>query len=119
MVIPNSGEAEARFEMFNKQPAGYLYHVLPTFGATETFIKSLLRQSMDAGLATEAPRCTYNAATQILMTPRNAQQESMLSDVRSLPFFQDIDAIKWAAGGRKKGKKEHTALEMCFQLGNA
>ncbi len=42
MVIPNSGEAEARFEMFNKQPAGYLYHVLPTFGATETFMKSLL-----------------------------------------------------------------------------
>jgi hypothetical protein len=42
MVIPNSGEAEARFEMFNKQPAGYLYHVLPTFGATETFTKSLL-----------------------------------------------------------------------------
>ncbi len=42
MVIPNSGEAEAWFEMFNKQPAGYLYHVLPTFGVTETFIKSLL-----------------------------------------------------------------------------
>jgi hypothetical protein len=42
MVIPNSSEAEAQFEMFNKQPAGYLYHVLPTFGATETFIKSLL-----------------------------------------------------------------------------
>jgi hypothetical protein len=74
---------------------------------------------MDAGLATEAPRCTYNAARQILTTPRNAQQESMLSDVRSLPFFQDIDAIKWAAGGGKKGKKEHIAPEMCFQLGSA
>ncbi len=119
MVIPNSGEAEARFEMFNKQPMGYLYHVLPTFGATETFIKSLLRLSMDAGLATEAPRCTYNAAMQILMTPRNAQQESMLSDVRSLPFFQDIDAIKRAASCGKKGKKEHTAPEMCFQLSSA
>jgi hypothetical protein len=42
MAIPNSGEVEARFELFNKQPAGYLYHVLPTFEATETFIKSLL-----------------------------------------------------------------------------
>jgi hypothetical protein len=52
MVIPNSGKAEACFEMFNKQPAGYLYHVLPTFGATETFTKSLLRWLMDAGLAT-------------------------------------------------------------------
>jgi hypothetical protein len=119
MVIPNSGEAEARFEKFNKQPTGYLYYVLPTFGATETFIKSLLRRSMDAGLVTEAPKCIYDAATQMLTTPRNAQQESMLSDVRSLPFFQDIDAIKRAAGGGKKGKKEHTAPEMCFQLGSA
>ena len=72
MVIPNSGEAEARFEMFNKQPVGYLYHVLPRFGATETFTKSLLQWSMDAGLATQAPKRVYNAITQILMTPRDA-----------------------------------------------
>jgi hypothetical protein len=52
-------------------------------------------------------------------TQRDAQQDSVLSDVRSLPFFQDIDAIKRAAGGRKKGKKEHTVPEMCFQLGSA
>ncbi len=38
MVIPNTSEAEAHFEMVNKQLAGYLYHVLPLFGATETFI---------------------------------------------------------------------------------
>jgi hypothetical protein len=71
---------------------------------------------MDAGLATEAPKCMYDAATQILTTPCDAQQESVLSDVHSLPFFQDIDAIKRAAGGGKKGKKEHTAPDMCFQL---
>jgi hypothetical protein len=34
MVITNSSEAEACFEMFNIQPAGYLYHMLPLFGAT-------------------------------------------------------------------------------------
>ncbi len=34
MVVPNSGKVEACFEMFNKQPVGYLYHVLPMFGAT-------------------------------------------------------------------------------------
>jgi hypothetical protein len=119
MVIPNSSKVEARFEMFNKQPAGYLYHVLPTFGATETFTKSLLRRSMDAGLAIKAPKCIYDAIMQILTTPCDAQQESLLSDVRSLPFFQDIDAIKRAASGGKKGKKEHTAPEMCFQLGSA
>jgi hypothetical protein len=47
MVIPNTFDAEACFEMFNKQPAGYLYHVLPTIGALLTFIQEILRQSMD------------------------------------------------------------------------
>ena len=72
---------------------------------------------MDAGPTTEAPKCVYDA--QILTTPPDAQQESVLSNVRFLPFFQDIEAIKRAAGGGKKGKKEHTAPEMCFQLGSA
>jgi hypothetical protein len=48
MVIPNTSLAECGFEMFNKQPAGYLYHVLPKFGASELFIKSLLCRSMEA-----------------------------------------------------------------------
>jgi hypothetical protein len=43
MVIPNTSLAECCFETFNKQPAGYLYHVLPTFGAFDLFIKTLLR----------------------------------------------------------------------------
>jgi len=119
MVIPNTSKAEACSEMFNKQPAGYLYHVLPLFGATELFIKTILRRSMDAGLATEVPRCKYNKDMQILTTPHDSQQESILSDVRSLPFFQDIDAIKQAAGANTKGKKkEHTAPKMCFQIGS-
>jgi hypothetical protein len=87
MVILNSSEAEACFEMFNKQPAGYLYHVLSLFGATQLFVRNILRLSMDACLATEAPLCTYNEETRILTTPRDAQQESILSDVCSLPFF--------------------------------
>jgi hypothetical protein len=120
MVIPNTSKAEAHFKMVNKQLAGYLYHVLPLFGVTETFIKTILWRSMDAGLATEAPKCKNNKEMQILMTPHDAQQDSILSNVRSLPFFQDIDAIKQAAGANKKGKKkEHTAPKMCFQIGSA
>jgi hypothetical protein len=42
MVIPNNSTAEACFEMFNKQPAGYSYHVLPTFGASPLFVKTIL-----------------------------------------------------------------------------
>jgi hypothetical protein len=120
IVIPNSSEAEACFKMFNKQPAGYLYHVLTLFGATQLFVRNILCRSMDAGLATEAPLCTYDEETRIPTTPRDAQQESILSDVCSLPFFQDIHAIKQAANANKKGrKKEHTAPEMCFQIGSA
>jgi hypothetical protein len=106
MVIPNSSEAKACFEMFNKQPAGYFYHVLPLFGAMRLFVRNILRRLMDAGLATEAPLCTYNEEMRILTTPHDAQQESILSDVRSLPFFQDIHAIKQAADANKKGRKK-------------
>jgi hypothetical protein len=63
MVIPNTSKVEVHFEMFNKQPAGYLYHVLPLFGATELFIKTILRQSINVGRATKAPRCEYNNDT--------------------------------------------------------
>jgi hypothetical protein len=88
MVIPNTSLAESGFEMFNKQPAGYLYHVLPKFGASELFIKSLLRRSMEAGLTTEAPLCTYDFHTHILTTPRDEVQEGVLSNVRPLPLLQ-------------------------------
>ena len=42
MVIPNNSAAEACFEMFNKQPNRYLYHVLPTFGTSSLFVKTIL-----------------------------------------------------------------------------
>ncbi len=120
MVIPNTSAAEERFEMFNKQSAGYLYHVLPTFGASSLFAKTILCQSMEAGLATETPLCTYDPEIQIRMTPPDAVQDGILSDVCSLPFFQDVLAEKQAADATKKGKKKkHTAPDMCFQLGSA
>jgi hypothetical protein len=120
MVIPNTAAAEAGFEMFNKQPAGYLYHVLPTFGASPFFVKTILHQLMEAGLTTEVPLCMYDPKTQILTTPRDVVQDGVLSDVRSLPFFQDVLADKQEADANKKGKnKGHTTPKMCFQLGSA
>jgi hypothetical protein len=114
MIIPNTPLAESSFEMFNKQPAGYLYHVLPTFGASTLFIKSLLRRSLEAGLTTEAPLCTYDFDTHILTTSSDKEQEGVLSDVRSLPFFQDVLAKKLAANASKKTKKAYTAPENVF-----
>ncbi len=43
----------------------------------------------------------------------------MLSNVHSLPFFQDVLANKLAVDSSKKSKKAYTAPEMCFQLGSA
>ncbi len=119
MVIPNTADAEACFERFNKQPAGYLYHVLPTFGASLTFIQEILRRSMDPAVVMGAPQCTWDNETSILTTPQDNQVEGILSDVCSLPFFQDVLAVTRAAEVSKLGrKKEHTALEMCFRLGD-
>ena len=119
MVMPNTLLVECCFEMFNKQLAGYLYHVLPTFGASDLCIKTLLCRSMDAGLRTEAPLCTYDPATHVLTTPCDLAQEGVLSDVCSLPFFQDVLANKLAVNTNKKSKMAYTAPEMCFQLGSA
>jgi len=119
MIIPNTSLAEGSFEIFNKQPAGFLYHVLPMFGASELFIKSLLHRSMEVGLTMEAPLCTYDFDMHILTTPRDEEQEGVLSDVQSLPFFQDVLAETLAADESKKTKKAYTAPEMCFQLGSA
>ena len=94
MIVPNTPLAESSFEMFNKQPAGYLYHVLPSHGTSDNFIKTLLCRSMETGLTTEAPLCTYNFEEHILTTPRDEEQESVLCNVRSLPFFQDVLAEK-------------------------
>ena len=87
MVIPITVDAEAHFEMFNKQPAGYLYHVLPTFGASPTFIQEILCRSMDPAIVLEVPQCTWDNETGILTTPQDNQIEGILSDVHSLPFF--------------------------------
>jgi hypothetical protein len=117
MVIPNTREVKTHSEMFNKQPAGYLYHVLPLFGATELFVKTILRRSMDAGLATEAPRCKYDKDTQILMTPRDAQQESILSDVRSLPFSRTLMPLNRQQVLIRKGRRRSTLHPKCvFRL---
>jgi hypothetical protein len=118
MVIPNTSDAEACFEMLNKQPARYLYHVLPTFGALLTFIQGILHHSMDKAVAMEAPLCTWNNEIGILTTPQDNQIDGILSNVCSLPFFQDVLAVTCAAEGSKSGrKKEHTAPKMCFKLG--
>ncbi len=118
MVIPNTADAEASFEMFNKQPAGYLYHVLPTFGALLTFIQEILRRSMDLVVAMEAPLCIWDNETGILTTPKDNQIDGISSDVHSLPFFQDVLAATRTAEGRKSGRKnKHTAPDMCFRLG--
>ena len=119
MVIPNTLLAKCGFEMFNKQPVGYLYHVLPKFGASAIFIKSFLCRSMEAGLTTETPLCLYDFDTHILTAPHDKAQEGALSDVQSLPFFQDVLAEKLATDTSKKNKKAYTAPEMCFQLGSA
>jgi hypothetical protein len=89
-----------------------LYHVLHKFGASEIFIKSLLRRSMETGLTREAPLCTYDFDTHILTTPRDKAQEGVLSDVWSLPFFQDVLAEKLAANTRKENKKAYTTLKI-------
>jgi hypothetical protein len=73
---------------------------------------------MDPVVVMEAPLCTWDNENGILMTPQDKQIDEILSDVRSLPFFQDVFAVACATEGSKSGiKKDHTAPKMCFKLG--
>jgi hypothetical protein len=118
MVIPNTLAAEAQFEMLNTQPAGYLYHILPTDGVSSIFIQDILCWSMDPATIMEAPLCTWDNENGIPTTPQDKQIDGILSDVCSLPFFQDAFAVARAAEGSKSGqKKDHTAPKKCFKLG--
>jgi hypothetical protein len=73
---------------------------------------------MDPAVAMEAPLCTWDNETGILTTPKDNQIDGILSDVCSLPFFQDVLAATRAEEGRKSGRKnKHTAPDMCFRLG--
>jgi hypothetical protein len=74
---------------------------------------------MDPAVAMEAPLCTWDNETGILMTPKDNQIDGILSNVCSLPFFQDVLAVTCAAEVSKLGrKKEHTAPKMCIKLGS-
>jgi hypothetical protein len=73
------------------------------FLAPPLFVKTILLLLMEAGLRTEAPLCMYDPETQLLTTPQDVVQDSVLSDVCSLPFFQDALANKQAADTNKKG----------------
>jgi hypothetical protein len=116
MVISNTLAAEAQFKMFYNQSAGYLYHVLPTFGALSTFIQDILCWSMDPAVIMEAPLCTWDNENCILTTSQDKQIDGILSDVCSLPFFQDGLAVACAVEGSKSGRKKyHTAPKKCFR----
>jgi hypothetical protein len=71
---------------------------------------------METGPTTEASLCTYDFDTHILTTPCDKAQEGVLSDVRSLPFFQDVLAEKLAASARKENKKAYTTLKIVSNL---
>jgi hypothetical protein len=119
MAISDTFMAEACFEMFNKQAAGYLYHVLLTFGESLTFIQDILRWSMDPANIMEAPLCPWDNENCILTTSQDKQIDGILSDVHSLPFFQDLLAVAYTSELSKSGReKDHTAPKMCFKLGS-
>jgi hypothetical protein len=99
--------------MFNKQPAGYLYHVLPSFGVLLSFINYILHWYTDLAVVMEAHLCTWDNETGI-MTPQDNQIDGIMSDVHS---FQDILAVSCTTDSRKPGrKKDCTAPKMCFRL---
>jgi hypothetical protein len=110
MGIPNTAAAEELFEMFNKQPTGWVDHVLPTFETLSLFVKTILCQLMEAGLATEAPLCTYNPEMPFLTTPRDAVQNSIDRTFSISWTEMASNNVQW--GGRPTCKQLHLIIRM-------
>jgi hypothetical protein len=68
---------------------------------------------MDPAVVMEVPLCTWDNENGIVMTPQDRQIDGILSDVHSLPFFQDVLAVACAAEGSKTGKRITIQLPKC------
>ena len=72
VVVGNTPAAEKMVEMMNKNVAAYLTHILPSLGIGDTFIKNVLKASIDPSLIHEMVHCTWDAQTFTLTTPTDA-----------------------------------------------
>ena len=113
VVVGNTPAAEKMVEMMNKNVAAYLTHMLPSLKIGETFIKNLLKASIDPSLIHEMVHCTWDAQTFTLTTPKDAAAAKK-KNIEDAAWYQK----DFGSHIKKKGKekKEYVAPEDVYNL---
>ena len=113
VVVGNTPAAEKMVEMMNKNVATYLTHMLPNLEIGETFIKNLLKASIDHSLIHEMVHCTWDAQTLTLTTPKDAAAAKK-KNIEDAAWYQK----DFGSHIKKKGKekKEYVAPEDVYNL---
>ena len=113
VVVGNTPAAEKMVEMMNKHVAAYLTHMLPSLGIGDTFIKNLLKASIDPSLIHEMVHCTWDAQTFTLTTPKDAAAAKK-KNTEDAVWYQK----EFSSHNKKKGKeqKEYVPPEDVYKL---
>ena len=113
VVVGNKPAAEKLVEMMNKKVAAYLTYMLPSLGIGDSFIKNLLKASIDPSLIHAMVHCTWDAQKFTLTTSKDAAATKKKNIEDSAWYQKDFGShIK------KKGKKqkEYVAPEDVYNL---
>merc|ERR1712086_526745 len=100
-------------EIMNKNVAGYLTHMLPSLGIGDTFIKNLLKVSIDPSLIHEMVHCTWDAQTFTPTTPKDAATAKKKNIEDAVWYQKDFGSHIKKKG---KEKKEYVAPEDVYNL---
>jgi hypothetical protein len=90
-VIPNTAEAEIWAEQINVQVAAWCHYFWKdTNKGGERFFKKLVEREFNAHLNHEVSKCVWDAAEQVVTSPRSLSEMSAVYEFESLNWVKNI-----------------------------
>jgi hypothetical protein len=110
-IIPNTPEAEIMAERINVQVAAWChYNWKDTNKGGERFFKKLAERAFNARLNHEVSKCVWDAAEQVVTSPRS------LSEMSAVNKFESLDWVKNIVQANHSSTKKHVDPTAAFNL---
>ena len=91
--------------MMNKNVAAYLINYLPQQGIPETFVRALLKKSVEPELLATASECKWNSETWELTTAEELKDDSTRKDIKKAAWYKNETGRHMKEAKKKKEKK--------------
>ena len=114
MVVPDIPAATAMVESMNGNMAGFLLFYLKDQGLPSSFIEELVQTACDPALLHEAGKCTWDAKTCTLTTPRDEERKKE-KEIEEMAWYKDFHGAFMEESPRK-GRKAQAAPEYLYDL---